>query len=480
MEIVSATGLSQQQHICKTGKLPNVHFGGYNVPYANYSSESAYFDDLWNGTRLGTHDVSVLAATHFDRNDLSGLTGDVFAIQMGHKLGQFRGIGVFSGADDSDTEISEDEGVFIDFDGLFLREISFGVRAFFKDGNNVNEIGFVHLYKNHELLSDEVYSFTTEGEDGKDGQEFFSLTSRELFDGVSFTTHSHLDNQNTEIEKGHHDFFLEYLDLCYETTGSVSGDPHFTTWAGDHYDYHGLCDLVFLQNPGFKNGLGMDIHIRTKKFKQWSYVSNVALQIENDILEVTSGTGTGGDIGVQYWISYIAGDSTLTQEKDTVLPYTIAGYPVIFRRLSLQSVQFTVDLGDDAKITIETWKKLVRVDIHGATDTDFGASLGLMGSFQDGKHMARDNNTVLENINDFGQEWQVRGDEPKLFHNADGAQHPQQCQSPTVADMKRRLGHSLVSQEEAEIACARASVSDFELCVFDVMATSDVNVAGAF
>merc|ERR1712151_735138 len=57
----------------------------------------------------------------------------------------------------------------------------------------------------------------------------------------------------------------------YSASGA-KGDPHFKLWDGKAYDFHGICDLVLLHNPEFNNGLGMDIHIRTKKMKHWSYI----------------------------------------------------------------------------------------------------------------------------------------------------------------------------------------------------------------
>jgi hypothetical protein len=46
--------------------------------------------------------------------------------------------------------------------------------------------------------------------------------------------------------------------------GGANGDPHFKTWQGQHYDYHGECDLVLLHSSEFGSGLGLDVHIRTK------------------------------------------------------------------------------------------------------------------------------------------------------------------------------------------------------------------------
>merc|ERR1712130_308990 len=67
--------------------------------------------------------------------------------------------------------------------------------------------------------------------------------------------------------------------------GSSSGDPHFKTWTGDKYDYHGECGLVLLDHPTFYDGLGMKIHIRTTRVKYFSFIEIVTVQIGEDVLE---------------------------------------------------------------------------------------------------------------------------------------------------------------------------------------------------
>lgn len=62
----------------------------------------------------------------------------------------------------------------------------------------------------------------------------------------------------------------------------VCGDPHFKTWAGDYYDYQGQCELKFVSAPDFGNGVGLDIHIRTK-------VSAVAVLDQSCFLAVFRG-----------------------------------------------------------------------------------------------------------------------------------------------------------------------------------------------
>merc|ERR1719162_1750872 len=67
------------------------------------------------------------------------------------------------------------------------------------------------------------------------------------------------------------------------------GDPHFMTWAGERYDFHGVCDLVLVHVASFGNGLGMDIYIRSKKMKIWSYTASAAVRIGQNIFEVIGG-----------------------------------------------------------------------------------------------------------------------------------------------------------------------------------------------
>ena len=60
---------------------------------------------------------------------------------------------------------------------------------------------------------------------------------------------------------------------------------------------------------------------------------------------------------------------------------------------------------------------MVRVNFRGATASFFGNSLGMMGSFEIGEMLARDGETVLDDPNAFGHEWQVLDTEPQLFQD---------------------------------------------------------------
>ena len=58
------------------------------------------------------------------------------------------------------------------------------------------------------------------------------------------------------------------------------------TWVGEAFDYHGQCDLVLVKDPDFADGLGLDIQIRTKLIRFWSYIKQAAIRIGDDILEI--------------------------------------------------------------------------------------------------------------------------------------------------------------------------------------------------
>jgi len=235
------------------------------------------------------------------------------------------------------------------------------------------------------------------------------------------------------------------------------------------YDFHGVCDLVLLQNPDFHDGLGMDIHVRTKPLKVFSYVSSAVLRIGDDTLEVM------GDIHENlYWINKEQGN------MDSGIVGLINGYPISVHKENAKQYEFVVDLGDSTSIILKTFKKFVRVSVNGATKEMFGTSLGLLGAYGSGDRIARDRKTLIKDTNAFGQEWQVLPSQPMLFHNVEGPQAPATCFIPQTNVLRRRLAESKISEEEAKIACARVSVEDFDMCVFDVMATGDKDVVGAY
>ena len=244
----------------------------------------------------------------------------------------------------------------------------------------------------------------------------------------------------------------------------VGGDPHFTTWAGEKFSFHGACDLVLLHSEEFSDGLGMDIHIRTKHIRQFSYITSAAIRIGDEVLEVTGRNKL-------YYLNGIA---------NAELPNTISGFKITHKDVGDKQQTFLIHLNKQM-LVVKTWKEFVSVKIEHAKHHDFGSSVGLMGSFGTGMHLARDGKTVIHDIDEFGREWQVLSSEPKLFQTIQMPQHPQECAMPPQSTVdRRRLGEATITEEAAAKACGHVSPEDFDFCVYDVLATSDISMAGAY
>jgi hypothetical protein len=330
--------------------------------------------------------------------------------------------------------------------------------------------------------NDFVYSLIPSGQmpwiglDDKDVEGQFAWVTGEVYDFNNWRPGSP-DNHNGEEHCVHLVAEGEWNDnrcvgpryglvIEYPCDDPASfGDPHIKTWTGERYDYHGICDLVLLQNPDF-NGVGMDIHIRTKKVQRWSLISSAVLRIGSETLEVM---GSGN----KYWINGMEGGD---------LKKGVSGFAILHRVVNRQQEEFRVVLDDaaDEAIVLSTFKDMVRVDVKSASSKNYGRSLGLLGTFVGGLKIGRDKETVIEDNNAFGQEWQVLASEEMLFHVAEGPQAPEKCSIPSFETIQRRLKESSFSLEDAEVACSRVSVDDFDSCVFDVLAMNDRDVAGSY
>merc|ERR1712113_136532 len=159
---------------------------------------------------------------------------------------------------------------------------------------------------------------------------------------------------------------------------------------------------------------------------------------------------------------------------------TLSGFAITHDAVNAQKREFRVELSGEEYVLLKTFKDMVMVSVENASASNFQGSLGLLGSFGKGVKKARDNLTVIEDYNEFGQEWQVRPDEAKLFHTIEGPQAPQKCQLPSTQALRRRLGESKLTLDDAKTACSRVRPEDFDVCVFDVLATDDSEIAGAY
>jgi len=253
------------------------------------------------------------------------------------------------------------------------------------------------------------------------------------------------------------------------------GDPHFKTWKNEHFEFHGQCDLVLAKDDDFAGGLGLDVQIRTKLVRFWSYIRSAAIRIGDDILEVR-GSGDN-DSAFNFWHNF-------QYQKEMK---TIGGFPITINKSTARYMKhrFTIDLDSKypgQKIQITTWKEFVAVDFKNASAEAFGKSVGMLGDFMTGHTLSRDGR-VLHDFHEYGDEWQVHPTDDMLFHNVEKPQFPTKCMMPEDprGQRRRRLDESSVTEEQAEAACASLTDPlDRKDCVYDILATQDTTMAGAY
>ncbi|CAJ1936567.1 unnamed protein product [Cylindrotheca closterium] len=271
----------------------------------------------------------------------------------------------------------------------------------------------------------------------------------------------------------------DFARLCHVrgTEAGSNGDPHFKTWQNEHFEYHGQCDLVLTKDTHFSNGLGIDVHIRTKLVRHWSYIKNAVIRIGNDILEI-EGSALDFDSKTHYWINY--------EYQGELVEF--AGFPVTtFSQQGTAVTKNRIEIDLDSaypgqKIVLSTYKEFVKVSFENASEESFGKSAGMLGEFKTGKTLARDGVTVLDDFTELGNEWQVLPSDKHLFHEMSAPQFPDRCIDPEdPRGDRRRLGGSFVSEEEAEAACTGLKDElDRKDCVYDILATQDLEMAGAY
>jgi hypothetical protein len=239
-----------------------------------------------------------------------------------------------------------------------------------------------------------------------------------------------------------------------------------------------------LENPKFKNNLGMTVHIRTKIQDFWSSVESAAVKIGDDFLELSGGEGN-------QWL-WVNGEANEQLEEKKWYRTSISGFLVRFKQTgAVREANIYLEEGASKEvIIIKTYHDFVRIDINWIESENFEGSFGLLGAKEmNGARLGRDLATEIKNVNDFGQEWQVKEDEDKLFHNYDEeiVQAPKKCVlPPSMTDAKealrkRRLAESDLTVEKAEKACEHVQgAAERKACAYDIIATQDINMAGAW
>jgi hypothetical protein len=180
--------------------------------------------------------------------------------------------------------------------------------------------------------------------------------------------------------------------FSHRVSSGVWGDPHFKTWHGSEFDFHGESDLVLLDAPSFGNGQGLELHIRTELSSnhQYSYVYGMALQIGKDVLEVARHS--------DFFFNCLAGDPT-TPNK----PKHIDGHPMYYQSTQKKRHTFTIDLPNKQRLTVAEYRSFVSLSFNSSgTENDFEESFGLMGSYISDSVLGRDGISTISDPIAFG------------------------------------------------------------------------------
>ena len=213
----------------------------------------------------------------------------------------------------------------------------------------------------------------------------------------------------------------------------------------------------------------------------YSFIESAAVMIGSDVFEVLGGETHS------YFLNGV---------KDAGLPAVLASEFTVEETSTetKRSFDVVIDREKTEKIVIEVFKDFVSVIFSDATPVNFANSGGLMGDYLTGDFVGRDGQIIKaegqmkhkimnENVSIFVEDWQVRpGEDPLLFSTPGSVEYPEKCIMPKwhsgQAQTRRRLGG--MSDKDAHHACSGSPSEDFEMCVFDVVATNDIEMAKVY
>merc|ERR1712176_947394 len=233
-----------------------------------------------------------------------------------------------------------------------------------------------------------------------------------------------------------------------------------------------------------------DIHIRTKIESFWSSVESAVIKIGDHTMEIRA------DPNKENWI-WFDGQVPQDIQKGSWQRHNIGDFLVRYkdtdgtmgRGNTREANLYLVHKGNKEPLVFKTFKGFLRIDINWQGSKNYVNSVGLLGSHaHEGKRLGR-NGQFIEDVNAFGQEWQV---DPEVdgshFHSYTGAVVGRKCVMPpaykegdSLVNTKRRLGASTLDEEAAKKACNHlVDPEEQKACEFDVLATQDLNMASAW
>jgi hypothetical protein len=229
------------------------------------------------------------------------------------------------------------------------------------------------------------------------------------------------------------------------------------------FDFHGACDLVLVHSDHVNGEDELDLHVRTTIQGHWSSVTSAALRVGEVILQM--------DLD-KFFVNGV-------EFNDDALPMKTSQFSISEAFVQDEWRVYVAELNDKSRITFKVLKEFMTVAVSGSVH-DFEHSVGLLGDFHFGKPYDRKGNRVYD-FHEYGLEWQVLEEEPKLFMDAREPQLPHaQCQFPDTPRPSRRLKST---QDPALFEKAQAVCADkehYDACLDDVMYTGELALAHAW
>jgi len=287
-------------------------------------------------------------------------------------------------------------------------------------------------------------------------------------------------------------------------TAGAGGDPHVEMYHQETITYQGICDVIFLHSLYGADGLDLAIHARLtspkrqKTGEEFTFISEIAVSIGGNVYEVQSEDAAMFLNGVLHHnhTKEVEEDDT-TSAMNIALPtaaapaeasYTLTK-KVIGEKRNRVLYTFRFANGSEIELRANIHFFACFIEVRG----DFGGTqvAGLLGNPKVPGMFGRDGRLMpKDNVNEYGQEWQVLDTEPDLFVDAHRyPQYPEQCivvdleTDFNTADNRRKLtevendtmeGH-VVSELEAKEACRNNKLLDY--CIHDVLAFDNLETA---
>ena len=246
---------------------------------------------------------------------------------------------------------------------------------------------------------------------------------------------------------------------------------------------------VLATSKQFANGLGLDVHLRTTKLGEYSFSEAIAVRVGNTTLEVH----VNPEVGEPQ--IYLDGSKKQAEELPLQLPVGNLVLSSVEGDL-VENRQDVLRLHGEEMLDLSyfvTSKKYLSFSLESDHMSD---TRGLMGTNEvPSRTLSRsgvDMDATKENqigADQFGLEWQVKLDDPRLFHQARAPQWPETCIMPSYsgeADAAVRASRRLRATDPklvamADEACSKiANKEDYDDCFVDVVATGDAALADLY